>query len=105
MCTRYISPEAGDIERLWHLGGRTPMRWVREVFPGYQGAFIQAARDTAAYEREFIVGQWALIPWFGKERKLKCPTCNARSEELSEKAKPARPEQCRGLPSYVQLDG
>jgi hypothetical protein len=34
MCTRYISPEAGDIERLWHVGGRTSMRWVREVFPG-----------------------------------------------------------------------
>lgn len=33
MCTRYISPEAGDIERLWRVGGRTPMRWVREVFP------------------------------------------------------------------------
>ena len=86
MCTRYISPEAGDIERLWHVGGRTPMRWAREVFPGYQGACIRAARDSVTYERELVVGQWALIPWFAKERKLKFPTCNARSEELSEKA-------------------
>jgi putative SOS response-associated peptidase YedK len=86
MCTRYISPEAGDIERLWHVGGRTPMRWAREVFPGYQGAFIRAARASVTYERELVVGQWALIPWFAKERKLKYPTCNARSEELSDKA-------------------
>lgn len=86
MCTRYISPEAGDIERLWHVGGRTPMRWARELFPSYDGVFIRAAKESASFERELIVGQWALIPWFAKERKLKFPTCNARSEELSEKA-------------------
>ena len=40
MCTRYISPEAGDIERLWHVGGRTPMRWAREVFPIHDGTFV-----------------------------------------------------------------
>jgi len=86
MCTRYISPEAGDIERHWHVGGRNPMRWVREVFPNYQGPFIRAARDSSSYERELVVGQWSLIPWFAKERKLKFPTSNARSEELSDKA-------------------
>lgn len=92
MCTRYIAPEVGDIERHWHVGGRTPLRWVRDVFPNYQGPFIRAARDAAAHathaahERELVVGQWALIPWFAKERKLKFPTCNARSEELSGKA-------------------
>jgi putative SOS response-associated peptidase YedK len=86
MCTRYISPEAGDIERHWHVGGRSPMRWVREVFPNYQGPFIRAARDSTSYERELVVGQWNLIPWFAKERKLKYPTSNARSEELRDKA-------------------
>jgi len=35
MCTRYISPEAGDIERLWHVGGRNPPRWAHDVFPRY----------------------------------------------------------------------
>ena len=86
MCTRYISPETGDIERHWHIGGRTPMRWVREVFPGYQGVFIRAAKNSAGDERELVVGPWGLIPWFAKERKLKFPTSNARSEELSAKA-------------------
>ncbi len=86
MCTRYISPEAGDIERHWHVGGRTPVRWTRDMFPNYQGPFIRSARDSTTYARELVVGQWALVPWFAKERKLKFPTVNARSEELAEKA-------------------
>ena len=90
MCTRYISPEAGDLERHWHIGrqtdGQTPLRWVREVFPGYQGAFIRASKHSASPARELVVGPWGLIPWFAKERKLKFPTSNARSEELAQKA-------------------
>jgi putative SOS response-associated peptidase YedK len=84
MCTRYISPETGDIERHWQIGARNPPRWAHEVFPGYQGPFIRAAPDTR--ESELVVGQWGLIPWFAKERKLKFPTSNARSEELAQKA-------------------
>jgi putative SOS response-associated peptidase YedK len=86
MCTRYISPEAGDIERLWNVGSRTPPRWARDVFPRYLAPFIRAARDSATYERELVVGQWSLVPWFAKSPKLTFPTCNARSEELSAKA-------------------
>jgi putative SOS response-associated peptidase YedK len=84
VCTRYISPEAGDIERHWHLGGRTPLTWVREVFPGYQGVFIRAGGEV-------VTGLWGLIPWFAKERKLKFPTSNARSEELAQKASYKQP--------------
>ena len=91
MCTRYISPEAGDIERHWQVAGRSPLRWVREVFPGYQGVFIRAARASADYQRELVAGQWALIPWFAKARKLPYPTCNARSEELAAKASYKQP--------------
>jgi putative SOS response-associated peptidase YedK len=86
MCTRYISPETGDIERLWHVGSRTPVRWAHDVFPRYQAPFIRAARDSASYERELVVGQWSLVPWFAKTAKLPYPTCNARSEELAAKA-------------------
>jgi putative SOS response-associated peptidase YedK len=93
MCTRYISPEAGDIERHWHIGARDPARWPLVVFPGYQAPFIRAASKAhadshtgAGVARELVVGQWGLIPWFAKERKLKFPTSNARSEELAEKA-------------------
>ena len=86
MCTRYISPEVDDIERHWHVGGRTPLRWTRDMFPSYQGTCIRAAKDSAAYEPELVVGQWNLVPWLAKDRKLKYATSNARSEELSQKA-------------------
>lgn len=89
MCTRYVSPEAAAIERVWHVGRSNPWRWPTtpiELFPGYQGPFIRAARDSTEPRRELTGGQWNLIPWFAKEPKLKYATCNARSEELAEKA-------------------
>ena len=86
MCTRYISPEVGDIERHWNVGARHPQTWPRDMFPRYQGPFIRASRDQADAQRELVVGQWALVPWFAKTPKLTYPTCNARSEELSAKA-------------------
>lgn len=86
MCTRYISPEVGDIERHWNVGARHPQTWPRDMFPRYQGPFIRASRNQADAQRELVVGQWALVPWFAKTPKLTYPTCNARSEELSAKA-------------------
>ena len=48
MCTRYVSPEAADIERLWHVGRHNPWRGPRkEVFPGYLAPFIRVSRDIA----------------------------------------------------------
>lgn len=42
--------------------------------------------DDPGYSRELVVGQWALIPHWAKDSKLKFSTNNARSEELAEKA-------------------
>ena len=78
------------MERHWHVGSRNPWR-VGEVFPNYQGPFIRAARESVAPERELVIGQWSLIPWFAKGRKLKYPTSNARSEELMAKASYKQP--------------
>ena len=86
MCTRYIAPETGDIERHWHVGARNPMRWVRELYPRYPGPFIRAPRGSVDCARELVVGQWSLVPWFAKTAKLPYPTCNARAEELAAKA-------------------
>jgi putative SOS response-associated peptidase YedK len=85
MCTRYVSPEAAAIERTWHIGRRTP--WDGgEVFPQRPGAFIRTARDSVDPQRELVVGQWGLVPWFAKTPKLAYSTCNARSEEMATKA-------------------
>ncbi|MDM0090329.1 MULTISPECIES: SOS response-associated peptidase family protein [unclassified Variovorax] len=87
MCTRYIPPEMAEIERFWGLPrGHQPDLWPREIFPRAPGPFIRRRRDAVGYERELVVGQWGLIPWFAKEPKLKYSTNNARSEELEAKA-------------------
>ena len=91
VCTRDISPEAGTIERLWHVAGRTLMRWARELFPSCDGVFIRAAKESAGFEREFVVGQRPLTLSFAKVRKLKFPRRNACSEGLSEKASHMHP--------------
>ena len=57
-----------------------------DLFPGYQGPIIRAARDSTEPRRELIGAQWNLIPWFAETPKLKYATCNARSEELAAKA-------------------
>lgn len=83
MCNRYISPTEGDIERAWHVGRQNPFRWWDEsLHPRGQGPFIRGAGGA----RELVAGQWALIPPWAKESKLKFSTNNARSEEVSEKA-------------------
>lgn len=83
MCNRYVSPEAGDMERYWHLGGRQPWRGG-EVFPRKPGPFIRRARDGDG--AELVIGQWGLIPWFARTPTLTYSTNNARSEELTQKA-------------------
>lgn len=85
MCNRYVSPEAGDIERHWQLGARQPWRGG-EVYPRRPGAFIRRMRDAIEPVAELVVGQWGLIPWFAKTPVLKFSTNNARSEELAQKA-------------------
>lgn len=92
MCTRYVSPEAAAIERQWQVGQSNPWRWPQlpttpiDLFPGHQGPIIRAARDSSEPTREVIGAQWNLIPWFAKGPKLKYATCNARSEEMTDKA-------------------
>lgn len=80
MCTRYITPDQLAIERHWHIGRDNPFQWPKaEVFPNRPGLFLRG-------ERQPVIGQWALIPWFAKSPKLTYSTCNARSEELAGKA-------------------
>lgn len=92
MCNRYVSPEAGDMERYWHVGGRTPWRQT-EIYPRRPGPFIRAAVDSTAPARELVIGLWGLIPWFAKTAALTYSTNNARFEELTTKASYKHPWQ------------
>lgn len=42
MCNRYVSPSEADIERQWHIGGRTTWRDA-EVYPAALGRLSVSA--------------------------------------------------------------
>lgn len=51
--------------------------------PGYTGGagpVHPPARNSTDYQRELVVGQWGVIPWFAKSPKLTFSATNARSE-------------------------
>lgn len=97
MCTRYVSPEDREMEAAWHIGARTPERWVKHMRPLYKSPFMRRARDLADYERELVVGQWALIPAFspshipqtkprkGETKGMRLSTFNARFTGIEKK--------------------
>ena len=87
MCNRYISPSSYDIESFWGVTRKDGhARSMTSVYPRAPGPFIRRTRNSTGYERELVVGQWGLIPWFAKTPKLSFSTNNARSEELADKA-------------------
>jgi len=85
MRSPYVSPEAGDMERYWNVGARTPWQ-VSEVYPRAPGLFIRAERDATEPNRELLIGQWGLVPWFAKAAKLTYSTNDARFEEITAEA-------------------
>lgn len=84
MCTRYLSPDQAAIEHFWHIGRNNQPRWAEHVFPRAQGPFVRPGGTVP--ERELVVGQWGLIPWFAKTAKLTYSTNKARFEEIAGKA-------------------
>lgn len=74
------------MERSWHVGRHNQPHWERQIFPRGLGPFIRGLRTPDAQDRELIVGQWGLIPWFAKNAKLTYSTNNARFEEITAKA-------------------
>ena len=86
MCNRYVSPDEAAIERFWEIGRRNqPKLWESSpVYPRAPGPFIRAANDSN--ERELVIGQWGLIPWFEKTAHPTYATNNARFEEITNKA-------------------
>lgn len=82
MCNRYVSPDEAAMERAWHIGNRTPLKWPTEVVPRGNGPFLRAGSSGSL---ELVVGLWSLIPHWSEVPRLKFSTNNARSEELATK--------------------
>ena len=103
MCNRYSPPRPEDVSRRW-IPRQVPVNFPPgPVFPRSQGPFIRAARESTDYERELVVGQWALVPWFAKSATLSYSTNNARYEELANKAS-YKPPWARGQRCIIPVD-
>jgi putative SOS response-associated peptidase YedK len=63
------------------------------VFPRSPAPFIRADRQAAEPQRQLVIGQFGLVPWFAKTAKLSYSTVNARSEEVAAKASYKHPWQ------------
>lgn len=82
MCTRYISPDQADIERLWHVGRHNQPKWAKDVFPRTLGPFLRLGQGSGL---DLVVGTWGLIPDWSKTPLLKYSTSNCRSEDAAGK--------------------
>lgn len=74
------------MERYWEIGRRNrPGLWEScGVYPRSQGPFIRAATDSK--ERELVIGQWGLIPWYEDTSRPAYTTNNARFEGIANKS-------------------
>ena len=85
MCGRYVLPEEGEIERVWHIGRHN---WRERTFPRFNVApttqvpIIRRADDGVL---ELDGARWGLIPTWWKKEVPPAITFNARSEEASQK--------------------
>jgi len=85
MCNVYRPPGPIDVSLHFRVNTRERL-WPGSVHPRSPGPFIRRAVEDTGYSRELVVGQWALIPPWAKDSKLKYSTNNARSEEITSKA-------------------
>ena len=103
MCNRYAPPRPENVTRRWLPRQAVVNFPPGPVFPRARGPFIRADRQSAEPQRELVVGQWALVPWFAKSATLPYSTNNARYEELSAKASYKQP-WARGQRCIIPAD-
>lgn len=88
MCSRYETPSR---ERMLSAYGVAPDQpYKDQVYPLYMGAFIRArppeSTDDDQPPLEAIAGQFGLLPFWAKDRKLGRSTYNARTETVATKS-------------------
>lgn len=86
MCNRYAPPRPDDVVQRWRPRQEVVNFPAGPIFPRTPGPFIRAARKSERAQRDLVVGQWGLIPWFAKTQTLTYSTNNARVEGIEGKA-------------------
>ena len=79
MCSRYAPPRPDVLHAAFRAMPPDNLP-VGPIFPRQPGVFV---RTGHVQQREAVVGQWGLIPWFTQGAPQKYATNNARAETLS----------------------
>jgi putative SOS response-associated peptidase YedK len=87
MCSHYEAPSNERLIEGYGVAPNTPGQI--EIWPCYMGPFIRRrpaeAHDDDLPPLEVLTGQFGLLPFWAKDRKLGRRTYNARSETVAEK--------------------
>lgn len=94
MCGRYVSPEEAAIERYWHIGARTPPRWLEACYNVAPTMTVPIIRQDEGGQLELLPARWGLIPAWWKESTPPRYSFIARGEEAASK-----PLWCQALRS------
>jgi len=85
MCGRYVSPAEADIERVWHIGGRSNPNPFRQLFNAAPTMRLPVYRVHPEHGREVVPLHWGLIPSWAKDASISSRMINARAETVAEK--------------------
>lgn len=88
MCSHYESVKNRDVLKHHFKLDAVPEGEKADMWPGYLGAFIrkhESTGETAASDRELLLGSFGLIPHWATDTKIARSTYNARSETAAEK--------------------
>lgn len=88
MCSHYESVKNRDVLKHNFKLDAVPEGEKADMWPGYLGAFIRKLEytgETAASDRELLLGSFGLIPHWTTDTKIVRSTYNARSETAAEK--------------------
>ncbi len=87
MCSHYEAPSHDRLLEAYGIEPGGPIQ--QEIWPCYTGAFVRARdpeqRDDDQPGMELLAGQFGLLPFWAKDRKLGRWTYNARSETAADK--------------------
>jgi putative SOS response-associated peptidase YedK len=82
MCGRFVSPAQADLERYWHIGGRSNPNPFRGTFNAAPSQLLPVMRSSSGGELELDLDRWGFQPpWAAKVK----PQINARAETVASK--------------------
>jgi putative SOS response-associated peptidase YedK len=86
VCDRYAAPSEADIQRLWHIGGRSGPNSFPGLFNAAPTRVLPVIRARPHCGRQIALLRWGLIPSWAKDPRIGEQAINAPEETLIERS-------------------